>query len=148
MHSMRIGKNNFYKNGSMNNFLRAQLRHFSINSIYNTIRPGVGLVCGMVALLAMLAPGDATAAIGFSGGAVSPATQQVCSGSTGTFTFNPTTCSLGAGPDWSGTYSVDSSSDGITWFVASGASTGVITAASPTPATLPRSLAMKSVKSS
>lgn len=116
----------------MNNFLRAQLRHFSINSIYNTIRPGLGLVCGMVALLAMLSPGDAIAAIGFSGGAISPATQQVCSGSTGTFTFNPTTCSLGAGPDWSGTYSVDSSSDGITWFVASGASTGVITAASPT----------------
>lgn len=117
----------------MNNFLRAQFKHFSVDPIKNRMRKGVGILCGMVALVAFLSPVGALA-IGFAGATISPtfsSPQLVCSGGQATITLTPSTCVLG-GPDWSATYFIDSSNDGgSTWFTPVGVTTGTVTAASP-----------------
>jgi len=114
----------------MNSFLRAQFKHFSNKAISNLVPSGIGMLCSIVAFIALLLPARSMAAIGFSGATLSPATQLVCSGGTATITFNPTTCSLPGVLDWSANYKIDSSDDGgFTW---TSVDSGVVTAASPT----------------
>jgi gliding motility-associated-like protein len=117
----------------MNNFLRAQFRHLANNSIKNKVRQGVGLVCGLVALVAVLSPLGSYAGVGIASAVPTPTFASpglVCSGNQGTITLNITTCTNG-NPDWSANYQLDSSSDGgATWFTPSGVASGSINAAS------------------
>ncbi len=118
----------------MNNFLRARFRHLTINSMKHKVKPGVGLLCGLVALMAVLSPVGSYAGLGISSAVPTPsfsAPGLVCSGNAGTITLNITTCT-NANPDWSANYALDSSSDGgATWFTPSGIASGTINAASP-----------------
>jgi gliding motility-associated-like protein len=118
----------------MNNFLRAQFRHFSVNSIKNKVRSGIGVLCGIVALMAVLSP-VSSFADGFGGATVSPTVgspQLVCSGGHAAITLTPSTPSPCPGfTDWTAKYYVDSSSDGgSTWFIVDSALTG------PAPASI------------
>ncbi|GAA4463106.1 hypothetical protein GCM10023093_10830 [Nemorincola caseinilytica] len=92
------------------------------------------MVCGLMLVASLAAPVRGLAAIGFSGGNITPTPQLVCSGSVGSFTFTPTTCSLPVGADWTADYAIDSF-DFVTlnWLTpAFGTVSGSISAASPT----------------
>lgn len=117
----------------MNNFLRAHLRHFHDSSIKPLKWSYSGIICGLLLVASMVSPVRSFAAIGFSGGTITPTPQTVCSGSVGTFTFSPTTCSLPSGADWTADYLIDSF-DFVTlnWLTPTfGTVSGSVTAAAP-----------------
>jgi gliding motility-associated-like protein len=120
----------------MNNFLRAQLKKYPDNSIKLLKWPYMSVVLGLMLMASLLAPVQGQAAIGFSGGVISPTAaspQLVCSGGQAVITLTPSTCFIPTGADWTGWYFVDSSSDGgTTWHTPSqGVVTGFVNAASP-----------------
>lgn len=110
----------------MNNFLRAQFRFLSVDSISNKAKR-VGLLLGLVALVSALASDSAYAGVCFSNAIPTPAASSpglVCSGNSGTITLTFSTFT-NAGPDWSANYVVDSSPDGgLNWYTPSGTSSG------------------------
>ncbi len=118
----------------MNIFLRAQFRYLANNSIKRMGQSGIGVLCSIAVLAALLLPVRLFAGIGFSGANISPAVsspQLVCSGGFGTIELLPgTSCTQPL--DWTATYFIDSSADGgSTWFTPSGASTGFVSATVP-----------------
>lgn len=107
----------------MNNFLRARFRFLSVDSIRNKAKR-VGLLCGLVALVSVLATESSYGGACLSNAIPIPsigAPQLVCSGNSGSLTLNFST-GVNANPDWSANYFIDSSDNaGGTWHqVASG----------------------------
>jgi len=101
----------------MNNFLRARFRFLSVDSIRNKAKR-VGLLCGLVALVSVLATESSYGGACLSNAIPIPsigAPQTVCSGNSGTLTLNFST-GTNANPDWGSVYVLDSSHDGgSTW---------------------------------